>query len=84
MCPDGQSSAVYIHQLSKGYSQNPFKKNLGLVQKILFHPSRPFLFVSTQTSIRVYNLTKQELVKKLVPGARFISSMDIHPLGCLN
>jgi ribosome biogenesis protein ERB1 len=79
--PDGQTSSVQIHQLSKGSTQIPFKKNLGIVQKVMFHPNRPYLFVCTQRSIRVYNLAKQELVKKLLPGSKLISSVDIHPLG---
>lgn len=44
--PEAQSSAVQIHQLSKGSSQNPFSKSLGMVQKVVFHPSRPILFVA--------------------------------------
>jgi ribosome biogenesis protein ERB1 len=47
----------------------------------MFHPLRPFLFVCTQKHIKVYNLIKQELVKKLLPGAKWISSIDIHPGG---
>ncbi|KAJ3348632.1 Ribosome biogenesis protein 1 [Kappamyces sp. JEL0680] len=81
VCPDANSSAVQLHQLSKGASQNPFKKSLGIVQKVIFHPSRPFLFVATQRSVRVYNLIKQELIRKLIPGSQWISSIDIHPGG---
>lgn len=29
----------------------------------------------------MYNLAKQELIKKLQPGAKWISSIDIHPAG---
>lgn len=79
--PDANSSAVQIHQLSRGISQCPFKKSIGLVQKVVFHPLRPHLFVATQRSVRVYNLVKQELIRKLQPGAKWISSIDIHPGG---
>ncbi|RKO87314.1 WD40-repeat-containing domain protein [Blyttiomyces helicus] len=79
--PEGASSAVLVHQLSKRQTQNPFRKSKGLIQRVLFHPSKPFLFVATQRYVRVYNLMKQELAKKLQTGAKWISSMDIHPGG---
>ncbi|KAJ6142645.1 hypothetical protein N7471_002098 [Penicillium samsonianum] len=44
-----------------------------------FHPSKPILFVANQRSIRAYDLSRQLLVKILQPGARWISSFDIHP-----
>ena len=76
-----QNSSVVIHQLSKGASQCPFTKSKGLVQRVLFHPTKPLFYVATQQSVRIYNLVKQELVKKLQSGAKWISSMDIHPGG---
>ena len=43
-------------------------------------------YVQTQTYVKVYNLTKQELTKKLHSGVKWISSIDIHPQGehCFN
>lgn len=35
----------------------------------------------TQTYVKVYNLAKQELAKKLQSGVKWISSIDIHPWG---
>ncbi|MGH0133861.1 UNVERIFIED_CONTAM: hypothetical protein FKN15_017419 [Acipenser sinensis] len=64
--PDNGNTQVLIHQLSKRRSQNPFRKNKGLVQCVAFHPSRPAFFVATQRYVRVYNLIKQELTKKLL------------------
>lgn len=78
---DGQNRSVIVHQLSKWRSQIPFNKAKGLVQCILFHPIRPYLFVATQRHVRVYNLSKQELSKKLQTGAKWISSIAIHPKG---
>ncbi|RKP19791.1 BOP1NT-domain-containing protein [Rozella allomycis CSF55] len=75
------SKSVLIHQLSKKISQNPFKKVGGIVQNVLFHPKRPLFYVATQQFIRIYDLSKQELVRKLSPGFRWISSMSIHPSG---
>ncbi|KAL2911961.1 Ribosome biogenesis protein erb1 [Polyrhizophydium stewartii] len=79
--PDAASNSVQIHQLSTGKSQSPFRKNKGLVQRVLFHPAKPIIFVATQRYVRVYNLAKQELIRKLVPGTQWISSIDIHPGG---
>ena len=58
-----------------------FSKPKGLVQYVLFHPVRPYLLVATQRHVRIYNLSKLELAKKLQTGAKWISSMAIHPHG---
>ncbi|KAF2084424.1 ribosome biogenesis protein erb1 [Saccharata proteae CBS 121410] len=79
--PQGQSSAVAIHTLSKHLTQLPFRRLKGLAQSAQFHPSKPIFFVATQRSIRSYDLSKQELLKILQPGARWISSFDVHPGG---
>ncbi|GAA5909660.1 hypothetical protein JCM6882_008457 [Rhodosporidiobolus microsporus] len=78
--PAGARS-VLIHQLSKHHTQAPFAKLKGEVQKVQFHPSRPQFFVATQRHVRIYDLMKQQLVKTLNPGLKWISSLDIHPLG---
>nr|XP_046217638.1 ribosome biogenesis protein bop1-like isoform X3 [Oncorhynchus gorbuscha] len=78
--PDNSSNLqVLIHQVSKRRTQNPFRKNKGLVQCVSFHPLRPYFFVATQRYVRVYNLIKQELTKKLMTNCKWISSMAIHP-----
>jgi len=79
--PEGANRSVIIHQLSKWRSQLPFSKSKGLVQAVQFHPIRPYLFVATQRHIRIYDLVKQELSKKLMTGCKWISSIDIHPGG---
>lgn len=104
---DGGNRSVVIHQVSTRRSQIPFAKPKGLVQCILFHPVRPYLFVAvsitlnvmksyfkmakkknsnyctylllqTQKNVRVYDLVKQELFKKLLTYAQWISSIAIH------
>lgn len=70
-----------VHQLSKGKSQAPFNKLKGLIQRVIFHPNKPLFFVATQQSVRIYNLMKQEMIKKLQSGVKWISSIDIHPGG---
>jgi ribosome biogenesis protein ERB1 len=79
--PEGGSLSVQIHQISKWRTQNPFQKSKGLIQKVAFHPSKPLFFVATQRYVRVYDLSKLELKKKLFSGVKWISSIDIHPQG---
>ncbi|XP_063216320.1 ribosome biogenesis protein BOP1 homolog [Bacillus rossius redtenbacheri] len=79
--PDGQNRSVLIHQLSKRRSQIPFSRTRGLVQCVLFHPIRPIFFVATQKHVRVYDLVKQEMIKKLMSNSKWISSIAVHPGG---
>ena len=80
--PTGGAKSVSVHQISKGKSQYPFKKKSpGSVQCISFHPTRPFLFVATQQHVKVYNLVEQKMVKRLLSGCKWISSLDVHPSG---
>lgn len=81
VCPTLGPQMISIHQLSKAKSQCPFNKTPGNVQAVSFHPSRPFLFIVTQQHIRLYHLVEQKLVKKLISGCKWISSIDIHPSG---
>lgn len=79
--PQGQTTATAIHTLSKHLTQLPFSRLKGLAQSAQFHPSKPIFFVATQRTIRSYDLSKQELLKVIQPGARWISSFDLHPGG---
>jgi ribosome biogenesis protein ERB1 len=85
VCPGSStpaSQAIAIHTVSKHVTQNPFRRRLkggGPPQAAHFHPSKPILFVANQRTIRAYDLSRQLLVKILQPGARWISSFDIHP-----
>lgn len=74
-------TAVLIHRISQKQSQNPFKKMKGNVQCVAFHPLKPFFFVATQRNVRIYNLTQQTFVKRLLGGAQWISSISVHPGG---
>ncbi|KAJ9630837.1 Ribosome biogenesis protein erb1 [Taxawa tesnikishii (nom. ined.)] len=79
--PSGASQAIAIHTLSKHLTQHPFRRLRGLAQTCSFHPSKPLFFVATRQSIRLYDLQAQRLEKELKPGARWISSIDVHPGG---
>lgn len=81
VAPEAKNTSVLIHQLSKHLSQSPFRKAKGTIVDAKFHPFKPQLFVSSQRTIRIYDLAQQTLVKKLMPGARMLSSIDIHPRG---
>lgn len=72
---------VLIHQLSRRRSQSPFRRSHGQVQRVAFHPVRPFLLVASQRSVRLYHLLRQELTKKLMPNCKWVSSMAVHPAG---
>ncbi|KAI4162041.1 MAG: hypothetical protein LQ342_004353 [Letrouitia transgressa] len=79
--PAGQSTAIAIHTLSKHLTQLPFRRLKGLPQSASFHPNKPVFFVATKHTIRSYDLSKQVLLKIITPGARWISSFDVHPQG---
>ncbi|VBB72421.1 Putative cytosolic ribosome biogenesis protein [Podospora comata] len=79
--PEGQRSSVAIHTLSKHLTQIPFRKLHGLAQTVVFHPLKPLFFVATMRTVRCYDLQKVELVKIVQPGAKWISSLDIHSGG---
>lgn len=81
MVSDNSHLQVLIHQASKRWSQAPFRRSKGQVQRVLFHPLRPFFFVATQRSIRIYNLLKQELTKTLLTNCQWVSSIALHPGG---
>eukprot|EP01103_Thecamoeba_quadrilineata_P021481 TRINITY_DN9889_c0_g1_i1.p1 TRINITY_DN9889_c0_g1~~TRINITY_DN9889_c0_g1_i1.p1 ORF type:complete len:810 (-),score=151.80 TRINITY_DN9889_c0_g1_i1:38-2146(-) len=72
---------VLIIRMSGKVIQRPFKKGNRQLQSVRFHPVLPLLFVASQISIRIYDLMKQELIKKLQTGVENISSFDIHPQG---
>lgn len=61
--------------------QKPFSKKKGAVQQVLFHPTKPWFFVATQQHVRIYDLQKCELKRKLFTGSKFVSCMDLHPHG---
>ncbi|AET38030.1 ribosome biogenesis protein ERB1 Ecym_2287 [Eremothecium cymbalariae DBVPG len=79
--PESGHTSVLIHQLSKHLTQSPFKKSKGIIMDTKFHPFKPQLFVCSQRYVRIYDLSQQVLVKKLLPGARWLSTIDIHPRG---
>ncbi|KAF6205239.1 hypothetical protein GE061_019406 [Apolygus lucorum] len=81
LMPDGENRSILIHQLSRGRSQTPFNRARGLVQAACFHPTKPYFLVATQRNVRIYDLVKQEMVKKLITSSKWISDITVHPGG---
>lgn len=42
-----------------------------------FHPCEPLLFVGTQRHIRIYDLAKCQLKKKVITGSQWVSSVHV-------
>ncbi|KAH9407290.1 Ribosome biogenesis protein 1 [Tyrophagus putrescentiae] len=79
--PAGANKSVVIHHLSKRKSQVPFKKSKDIIKCVQFHPTRAYFFVATKKSVRVYDLIKQELTKKLTVNTCEVNCMAVHPGG---
>lgn len=45
------------------------------------HALQPLFFVASQNHVRVYNLVKQQLVRKLLGGAGRFTCLALHPSG---
>lgn len=51
------------------------------VIQTIFHPSQPQLIIMTKKHVFIFALNKQQLVKKLLTGNQWNSSVAIHPYG---
>mmetsp|Transcript_20125 Transcript_20125/g.35768 ORF Transcript_20125/g.35768 Transcript_20125/m.35768 type:complete len:833 (-) Transcript_20125:142-2640(-) len=83
VCSSKKSAAqVTIHHISKRLSQQPirFVKDQR-VQRVLFHPNKPILFVATKQFVNVYHLLRQIRIRVVKPKTRWISSIALHPKG---
>jgi ribosome biogenesis protein ERB1 len=75
------TSQVLIHSISQANSMKPFSTTNGIIQCVSFHPTKPHFFAATQTTVFQYNLQKQSIVSKYKSGAKWISSISMHPKG---
>lgn len=67
--------------MSKKLSQKlPFNIR-GLAVRSTFHPSLSIFFICTKRTVRVYDLVKGKLLKKLETGLKEASSVAVHPGG---
>ncbi|XP_004485462.1 ribosome biogenesis protein BOP1 homolog [Cicer arietinum] len=79
--PTGETRSVLIHRLSKKHTQKlPFRLR-GIAVRSTFHPSRSIFFICTKKVVRVYDLLKAKLIKKLETGLQEASSIAVHPGG---
>lgn len=83
LAPEAPSGArvIHIHQLSRHLTQCPFNRMPGIARAIAFHPTHPQLVLATSKAVRIYDLTRRSLVKKLTPGANSLSELALHPTG---
>jgi len=76
------SNQCIIHAIQQQKSMRPFSKvKGGQVQSCAFHPNKPHFLVATKSSVRIYDLQKQTPLKQLISGAKWISSISVHPTG---
>lgn len=76
-----KNEVVWVHSVSKGQSQRPFAKSKSSLEKAVFHPTKPLLILMCRKSLYIYNLAKHQMVKKLLGGAQWNSSLCLHPRG---
>ncbi|KRZ86590.1 Ribosome biogenesis protein bop1-B, partial [Trichinella sp. T8] len=81
MAPGSGSSTILVHHLGTLKTQIPFARTKGQPRRILFHPTRPQLYVASSRYLRVFNLVKQILTKKITTSVSCISAMAMHPKG---
>ena len=74
-------SQVFIHSLTKMTHQLPISHIKGNANCIIFHPNKPLFIVATNSNIFMYNLQKQELVRKFISNLNTITKISIHKNG---
>ena len=72
---------LYVHSLTKMSYQVPFNKIKGNITCCSFHPTKPHFIVSTSSNIFIYNLQKQELIRKFVSNLSSINKIAVHQEG---
>ncbi|KAL9649115.1 hypothetical protein ABK040_008492 [Willaertia magna] len=88
LAPNSYSQGILIHQISHRGSQKVFKEGTKVKNasqkyiRIMFHPKKPHFYVVSTRMVRIYNLAKQTLTKKLKgQKCQYVSSLAIHPSG---
>lgn len=79
--PDARSLSVVVGHLGLRKSQYPFKKTKLNYQRVAFHPKSSKIFAADDRSVVIYDMSKKEIVKKLVTGLKTTSCIAIHPGG---
>lgn len=78
-----RSECILVHCFSKAQTQVAFHKLKASteVQQTYFHPTQPHLIIMTKKHVFVYSLSRQVLVKKLLTGNQWNSTLATHPSG---
>uniref|UniRef100_A0A0N5AXR2 WD_REPEATS_REGION domain-containing protein n=1 Tax=Syphacia muris TaxID=451379 RepID=A0A0N5AXR2_9BILA len=74
-------SAIFIHYLPTCKTQTPFARIKGTVTCVLFHPTLPQFFVATRRYVRVYDLKKCTLLKKVMTASHWVSCITTDGYG---
>ena len=72
---------VFIHSLTKMTHQLPISHIKGNANCISFIPNKPHFIVATNSNLFVYNLQKQELIKKFISNLNTIHRICLHKNG---
>lgn len=51
------------------------------IERSLFHPKKPWLFLVTRTHVFIFDLKAQTVIKKLLSGCKIITCAQVHPNG---
>lgn len=84
LCPTAASlsSRISVHQLTRRATQLPFRRLGGSTPRaISFYPKQPSFAIATDRSVRIYDLVRQQLTRRLQPSIRHISGMAVHHSG---
>jgi len=79
--PDARTLAVVVGHLGRHQSQNVFRRNKQIFQRVAFHPKKPRLFAADDRTVIIYDLAKKEVIKKLTSGLKTSSCLAVHPAG---
>ena len=72
---------IFIHSITKMTHQLPISHIKGNVNAMSFHPNKPYFIVGTNSNLFIYNLQKQELVRKFISNLKTISKISIDKSG---
>ncbi len=72
---------VFIHSLTKMTHQLPISHIKGNANCISFIPNKPHFIVATNSNLFIYNLQKQELIKKFISNLNTIHRICLHKNG---
>lgn len=84
LCPMAASlsSRISVHQLTRRATQLPFRRLGGSTPRaISFFSTQPSFAIATDRSVRIYDLVRQQLTRRLQPSVRHISGMAVHHSG---